>query len=307
MKITMIDRVSIKGLLFLSFSFIIFACTGENDNKLDKEVSEHKKVNTSKQTELPHAGFRYSSYGPEYNPGSDYWLSVGNRIAANFKNCSPQSVWIVGVLRGEGTYLNFPGESESDLIQFSATDQNEETFDLFDKNGVEVWLQVEPGNSDVEELIHLMLKRYSHHKCIIGVGVDVEWYKSTDKAEGRAVTDFEANHWLSIAQSYNTDYRLFLKHWLVEKMPPTARKDIVFVDDSQQLGSLQNMTDEFKRWAKAFYPAKVSFQVGYESDKVWWGNFNNPSQAIGNAFVSEIENIEALFWVDFTVLEVFPE
>ena len=303
----MIGRVLIKGFFFFIFSFIVFACTGFNDNRLDKEDSENKKENTSKQTELLHAGFRYSSYGPEYNPGLNYWLSVGNRIVANFKNCSPQSVWIVGVLKGQGTFLNFPVETESELIQYSSLDMNEETFDLFDENGVEVWLQVEPGNSDVEELIHLILKRYSHHKCVIGVGVDVEWYKSTDKAEGRAVTDLEANHWLSIVQSYNTDYRLFLKHWLIEKMPPKARKDIVFVDDSQQLGSLQNMTDEFDQWAKAFYPSKVSFQVGYENDKVWWGNFTNPSQAIGNALVSEIENMEALFWVDFTVLEVFPE
>jgi hypothetical protein len=30
------------------------------------------------------AGFRYSSYGPPYNPGPEYWDSVGEQMAAKF-------------------------------------------------------------------------------------------------------------------------------------------------------------------------------------------------------------------------------
>lgn len=283
-------------LICISFS----ACEKKLKDPSPDKLAKEKK-------ELLFAGFRYSSYGPKYNPGAEYWLSVGNKISSYFKNTKPQCIWIVGELSDEGTSLNFPVETSSQLIQYSLVDQNEETFNLFDEEGVEVWLQVEPGNASVEELIHLILKRYSHHKCIIGVGVDVEWYKLTDKADGRAVTDQEANSWLSIAQSYNPNYQLFLKHWLVEKMPPTVREDILFIDDSQELGSLQNMTEEFKQWGKAFHPSKVGFQVGYESDKVWWGEFDNPSQTIGNSLVDEIQNMQTLFWVDFTVLEVFPE
>jgi len=37
---------------------------------------------------------------------------------------------------------------------------------------VQVWLQVEPGDVPVEDLIHLMLDRYGHHPGVIGVGVD---------------------------------------------------------------------------------------------------------------------------------------
>ena len=60
----------------------------------------------------------------------------------------------------------------------------------------EVWLQVEPGNAPVEELIHIVLDRYGHHSCVVGVGVDVEWYKSIDKPEGQPVSDAEAEAWL---------------------------------------------------------------------------------------------------------------
>jgi hypothetical protein len=301
-------RTSLNILtLLLCFSLSCLSCISERKNEQYPFSEEEEIDNTENLEELPKAGFRYSSYGTEYNPGPEYWLSVGNRISSYFKNSTPQCIWIVGVLSGEGTYLNFPVETESELIRFSSTDKNEATFDLFDKNGVEVWLQIEPGNAPVEETIHLMLKRYAHHKCVIGVGVDVEWYKSTEEPDGEAVSDDVANDWLAIAKSYNKDYRLFLKHWLIEKMPPTARKDIVFVDDSQELGSLKAMNTEFRQWAKAFYPAQVSFQVGYDLDKVWWAKYNNPSQAIGNNLATDIDNMEALFWVDFTVLEVFPE
>ena len=30
------------------------------------------------------AGFRYSAYGPDYDPGPQYWLRVGQEMAARF-------------------------------------------------------------------------------------------------------------------------------------------------------------------------------------------------------------------------------
>jgi hypothetical protein len=54
-------------------------------------------------------------------------------------------------------------------------DGNEEALTLFDEMGAQVWLQVEPGNAPVEDLIHIVLERYGHHPSVVGVGVDVEW------------------------------------------------------------------------------------------------------------------------------------
>ncbi len=78
-----------------------------------------------------------------------------------------------------------------------------------------------------------MLDRYGHHACVVGVGVDVEWYRSVDKPEGQAVTDAEATAWLQAARSHGQHYRLFLKHWEIGKMPPTVRDGLFFIDDSQ--------------------------------------------------------------------------
>lgn len=252
------------------------------------------------------AGFRYSVYGPDYNPGPGYWRDVGTQMAARFPGSVPGAVWIVGRLKGKGSELSFPGRSEDPLIQFTAEDHNEETLTLFDRSGIETWLQVEPGHAPVEELIRLMLERYGHHPCVVGVGVDVEWYRSIDEPDGQAVTDAEARAWLAAARAHKPSYRLFLKHWLAEKLPPTARDGILFIDDSQILPSLDAMVEEFAAWGRAFAPAPVGFQIGYETDRPWWKQLRDPPAEIGRRIVEVVPNMRALYWVDFTVLEVFP-
>src|SRR5512143_1519442 len=54
------------------------------------------------------AGFRFSTYGPDYDPGVEYWASVGERMAAKFPNAQPQAIWIVGNYAGAGPILTFP-------------------------------------------------------------------------------------------------------------------------------------------------------------------------------------------------------
>jgi len=252
------------------------------------------------------AGFRFSTYGPDYDPGPAYWADVGQQMAKRFEGSVPEAVWIVGRLRGEGTLLSFPVDSGDPLIQSTPMDGNAALFELFDRIGGRLWLQVEPGNAPVETLIHLMLERYGHHPSVIGVGVDVEWYRSTKIPEGQAVSDAEARAWLAAARSHKADYRLFLKHWEIGKMPPTEREGLLFIDDSQELPSLDAMVEEFAAWGRAFAPAPVGFQYGYESDRPWWRQLDDPPAEIGRRILAVAPNTQGLYWVDFTVLELFP-
>ncbi|HEY7514794.1 MAG TPA: hypothetical protein VIC87_09965, partial [Vicinamibacteria bacterium] len=212
----------------------------------------------------------------------------------------------VARLKGEGTALNFPAEASDPLIVTEPADGNEAALALFDDLGFRVWLQVEPGNASVETLVHLVLKRYGHHRCVTGVGVDVEWYRSTKRPEGQAVTDAEAAAWLAAAREHDPRYRLFLKHWDAGKMPPTLREGLLFVDDSQILPSLDAMVAEFAEWGRSFAPAPVAFQFGYPSDRPWWSRLDDPPRGIGRRILEAVPNAAALFWVDFTVTEVFP-
>ncbi|MEW6368896.1 MAG: hypothetical protein AB1714_30065 [Acidobacteriota bacterium] len=252
------------------------------------------------------AGFRYSAYGPGYDPGPRYWAGVGKEMAARFDRATPEAICVIGVLDGDGCKLGFPGNGEDPLIRFSADDANEEALQLFDQLGFRVWLQVEPGNASVETLFHLVLNRYGRHASVVGVGVDVEWYRSTEKADGQAVTDAEAASWLAAARSHNPALRLFLKHWQIRKMPPTVRDGLLFIDDSQTFPSMEAIIDEFALWGEAFAPAPVGFQYGYVSDRSWWEKLADPPGLIGRGILARVPNTEGLYWVDFTVLEVFP-
>jgi hypothetical protein len=252
------------------------------------------------------AGFRFSSYGPPYNPGPQYWADVGRKMASRFPEAVPQAIWIVSVIGIPGTVLSFPGSSEDVLIHFMPEDANEEALTLFDRLGVEIWLQVEPGDAPVENLIDLVLSRYGRHPCVVGFGVDVEWFHSFAEPAGQAVTDAEARAWVRLIRGYNPGYRLFLKHWESGMMPPMERDGLMFVDDAQEFESLDGMAAEFSSWGKAFAPAPVGFQYGYPADKPWWRDLADPPGDIGRAILEQTPNTEGLFWVDFTVLDMFP-
>jgi hypothetical protein len=253
------------------------------------------------------AGFRYSTYGPPINPGPDYWLSVGQRMSAKFPGSHPEAIWIVGNFLGSGkTYLSFQAESDDPNITSGYVDMNDAPLSLFDEQGVKVWLQVESGDADMLTLIDLVLNQYKHHPSVIGFGVDVEWYKSDGSALGTPVSDAEAEAWVKAIRAHNPEYRLFLKHWDEDWMPPTVREGIVFVNDSQQFSSFEHMDEEFSAWGAHFAPAGVGYQYGYPADKAWWGKLEDPAAEIGKAILAQSPNTVSLFWVDFTVLDVFP-
>ena len=252
------------------------------------------------------AGFRCSLYGRVDDPGAAYWERVGREMAARLPGTTPEAVWIVARLAGEGTRVSFPVSGAHPLIQGEPADASEAALDLLDAAGYRVWLQVEPGMAPMAPLIDLVLERYGHHPSVIGLGLDVEWYRSTTTPEGQAVTDAEAIAWLAAIRAHDPGYRLFLKHWEAAKLPPTARDGITFIDDSQIFPSLDAMVAEFERWGEAFAPAPVGFQFGYPSDRPWWSRLDDPPRRIGEAILAAVPNTAGLYWVDFTVQEAFP-
>lgn len=252
------------------------------------------------------AGFRYSPYGPPYNPGAEYWAGVGNEMALRFPGATAEAIWIVSRLDGEGTLVTFPDKRKLPYITFSHEDENESALNLFDQLKFRLWLQVEPGRAQVETLFSIILERYAHHPCVVGVGLDVEWHYSNEIAQGVPVNDDEVSSWLAAVRSYNPSYRLFLKHWETSMIPIKQRDGMLFVDDSQMFSSLDDMMLEFAGWGRHFTPAPVAFQVGYPADKPWWGEFSDPAKTIGDGILATIPNTTGLFWVDFTVLDVFP-
>ena len=262
------------------------------------------------------AGFRasriLSSYPNNQFPSANYWVFAGNWMASKFNLASPASIWIVSLYISNGvTQLNFPSPGGSyPYINFITTDQNESYLTKFDQEGLKVWLQVEPGAANIDTLIYLVLNRYKHHPCVVGFGIDVEWYLTNQYPGGKKVTNEEAQRWEQKVKAINPTYTLFLKHYSQSWMPTNYRGQIFFVDDSQDFNFSSNpfqaMINEFKSWGQKFYPNKVGFQYGYKADSTWWKQLPDPAGTIGNALIANIPNCYGLFWVDFTINQVFP-
>jgi len=267
---------------------------------------------SSAQTDTPYvAGFRasriLSSYPGNTFPNDNYWTYVGNEMAAKFDSTGTAAIWIVSLYQSAGvTRLNFPSPGGTyPNITFGSTDQNEAYLDRFDQEGFKVWLQVEPGEANVDTLIKLVTDRYKHHPCVAGFGVDVEWLNSENYSGGQHVTDSMAQSWEIYLHSIDTSYVLFLKHYSYNWMPPTYRGKILFVDDSQGFTSLNQMKNEFVLWGNHFPANNVAFQFGYKADSTWWKQYADPPLTIGTTLRSNIPNCYGLFWVDFTICQIF--
>jgi hypothetical protein len=260
------------------------------------------------------AGFRASrilgSYPGRQFPAASYWVQTGKQIASRFAGSTPSAIWIVSLYQDtDETQLNFPSPGGTyPFIRFISVDQNDAYLSQFDAEGFRVWLQVEPGPASVDTLIDLVLSRYKQHPCVVGFGVDVEWLNAKTNSGGRKLTDSaEVGRWERKVKSFNPSYTLFLKHYSQSWMPSVYRGEILFVDDSQQFtGGLTQMVSEFKSWGTKFAPNKVAFQFGYPKDSTWWKQYPDPFSSIGSALIAGIPNTAGLFWVDFTIVKLFP-
>ena len=258
------------------------------------------------------AGLRASNYGISPFPAPAWWVNSINSMASRFPGSVGEQIAVVVEVSGGGgrgnCWAHFPQPATGTWpnVNWDDADLFESTFEAFDASGIKVWLQVEPARCDVPMLIDLLMLQYGHHPSVIGFGVDVEWYRKDLARFGKPVTDAEAQAWVTQTRSYNAGYLVFLKHWLTEKMPPTYRTGLVFIDDSQGHGSLNAMVAEFSNWGQTFSPAPVGFQYGYQSDKTWWSSLNDPPRTIGNALLAAIPNTRDLVWVDFTAYDIWP-
>lgn len=330
-------------LLFLISAAVLFAGCSST------QVSDGIERQTIERSEHPVAftGLRSSSYGVKPFPSPEKWELAFDKMKSFYPESTAAGIWIIGNISNISCELQFPKpegvEGNLDNIRFSGKDKHERFLSYFDEVGIKVFLQVEPGAADVNTLIDIIMKKYGHHKSVIGFGVDLEWY-SPDKKRGMngetfvsPLTDEIAMSWDATMKSYNPEYRMFLKHWIHNDtiMPQNTTSDIIFISDSQYFmdyvpkgpnqrqEALDAMVKEFTNgwddedetdgWAENFRRngnvRAVGYQIGYESDKrIWKDLFEKPyPQNLCNAILQGIpeEQEVSFFWVDFTMKEVF--
>lgn len=314
--------VRMKTIISILFALIILACNSEQllVNAKEQEPKPNEQI-TAVGARSSHYGFiRDGEYGEvDTFPSPEQFGTILTNQAALYPGAVPASVWIVGGIGDGKCMLEFPAPDSREYpnITFSDDDRHEAYLTHFDSIGVKVYLQVEAGMADMNTLIDLVLTRYGHHSCVAGFGIDIEWYPSPYDAAGKPVGEPDqwgtTNEWAAISdeavrafdtkiKEYNSSYRLFLKHWVPEMCGTQAVSDVIYINDTQGYGSLNQLVNEFSLWSKHFFPNEMGFQIGYGSDQTWWEQLNNPIVAIGDAIVEAVPDQKVqLYWVDFTL------
>lgn len=259
-------------------------------------------------------GLRRSSYGQASKNGDDaWWVQRAKQFAAAFPDAQPAIVQIVSTYQDDGTTQfgfarpqEYAGSVKNMAFARGRLD-HERALSLYDQSGVKAVIQFEPGSADVADCIRIAHQAFGKHPCVVGFGVDAEWFctKASRDKTGVPITDDQARQWMETLQSLNPSYTLFLKHWKFKHMPPTYRHQrLWFLSDSQQFKDDKELLADFKRWAKSCKDSTTGFQFGYPDDRKWWSKIENPPRTIGRAILDAIPSCRYLFWVDFTADKV---
>ena len=277
---------------------------------------------TAAKGDVEWAGCRSSEYGIDPFPTASKWVSYVNKMSGYYEGSKGALVWIVGTIREDKSdksksycRLNFPQPAgvsvaaNSNILFSHDEDENETALKAFDKAGFSVWLQVEPGNADIDQLASIVMEKYKSHPCVKGFGVDVEWHKPYGtRGYGTKLTDDYAEKIDKAVKKVNPAYSVFVKHWDPRWLPPTYRSDMIFVNDSQQFKSLEEMQEDFQDWANHYTPNGVMFQIGYEADRdLWKRPFKVPARDLGAYLIDGLDKNgqkRGIIWVDFTLTEV---
>lgn len=222
-------------------------------------------------------------------------FNVQNRFPAS----QPWATWAVGDLRQ--LTPSYDGLSEQDHDNY---------LHHMDSLGVAVFLEVFPfkahagkgrAASDIPAMIDSWLGKFKHHPCVAGMGIDLEYF-------GKA-TDSMARSWDERIKAHHSSYRLFLRHYQADYMPPHYRGkgDLLFINDASE-GTLADLNTGFAAWANRFAPTACAFQIGYPADEdgmdgsntLGWWKLADPIRDWGNAILPLIKDPRqelGLIWV----------
>lgn len=204
-------------------------------------------------------------------------------VNRKFPGSKPWAFWAVGDMTG----LTPAHQGLSD-------EQHEAYLNHMDKQGVTVFLEIFPfkdKKTDVLTEIDHWLGKFGHHKSVAGLGIDLEYYEKASDASAKA--------WDERIKSHNPAYRLFLRHYNPDFMPPTYRGkgDLIFVDFASE-ATVEDLSKGFAAWANRFAPTACAFQIGYPADEdgmngsksLGWWKLKDPVKDWGNLILSQINN-----------------
>jgi len=232
-------------------------------------------------------------------PDNSAYLNAIKNINKKFPGSNPWVTWTVGDLSRaipQGTTL---------------TDKQHEAYlSLMDQHDIEVFLEVFPFKADPSKNLPAVdapaeidkwLNKFKHHKSVVGVGVELEYF-------GKA-TDSLTAAWDGVIKRHSSKYRMFLRHYSKEFMPPTYRGsgDLIFICDASE-STIPELNAAFASWSNHFAPTACAFQIGYPADEdcmngskeLGWWRLKDPVAEWGNGILPLIKDEKqeiGLIWV----------
>jgi len=274
--------------------------------------------------EITQTGIRTSQYGITPQPQPRGWHHAIYTMNTYFPGTQPIAIWTAGEFWDpDECHLNFPNDQGYPTHKISYEDDYdlcENYLDYFDTAGIKVYLQIEPGHADVKTVTDIVLNRYKQHSCVIGFGIDVEWYECSLNVWGKKVTDAIAEQWEGWVKAHKSSYKLFLKHpnRTPTHLPPTYRGELIFVNDCEGKSNMNDSAgfDDYENdflgsmetFAEYFYPNTIFYQIGYPSIEELWQGFDPKPKVMGEDLkeICGTDQELGVFWVDFGMEGVLP-
>jgi len=177
------------------------------------------------------------------NQPIDTWIATLNYYGYSLLD-------IVGViaLANDKTQALYP----STVADYSIpSDPIEPLLDGLDELGYHCILSIQPLDTDVVDLINEILTRYSHHSCLIGMAVDVEWKRPKRLGYGW-VSESEADSYINVIQAYQSTYELFLVHFVKGNLPADQTGMTILFDGFDKMGNKNLVLSIYKTWSKTW-------------------------------------------------------
>jgi hypothetical protein len=274
------------------------------------------------------AGWRSSYYGTQGNGHGQtdpaYFVCVSQSEANKYPGSKAGGIYVLGGIGTSETNMPFskpPGSANIANVFYDTTGDwgpNPEPFlNAFDAAGMEIILQVEPGKADISQLATMILNNFKNHPCIVGFGVDVEWWNSSGNSNSNPIPVSIVNSLVNAVHAINPLYKVVIKHY-DSSVLPSGISGVTYLLDGCGYNNFSEAVLDYVNWAQTFSSPNtdIGYQMLYVSiggdclpnDHNWWGSLNNPEVQLISAVYASVPTAKVYcsYIVDFSLLLTYP-